>query len=108
MRVEPVGDSAAVLDAVRRLPTPREVVIVLGEADEDGLLAEHVQRDEEVLGRFDRTAEVALGVKNKQRRVERVDVREGRALDEILSVPPWIGARRIYLAWMRAHGARVD
>src|SRR5437660_1057549 len=56
VRVEPVGDPARVLDAVLRFPAAREVVIVLGKPHENSLLAEHLQRGEELLGLLDRTA----------------------------------------------------
>src|SRR2546426_7738976 len=108
MRVEPVGDAAAVLDAVRRLPAPREVVIVLGEAHEDGLSAEDLQRDEELLGLFDRTAEIALGVKDQERRLHLVDVREGRAIDQLLTVTPWGGTAHLMLPEMPADVARAE
>src|SRR5688500_5916826 len=42
VRVEPVGDAAAVLHAVPRLAATREVVVVIGEANEDRLLAQHL------------------------------------------------------------------
>src|SRR5687767_15387194 len=95
MRVEPVNDAAAVIDPVARLAAACEVVVVVLVADEDGLLAEHLQRDEELLGLLDGAAEVALGVKDEQRRLHVLDVGERRALDELLRIAP---RRRAVLA----------
>src|SRR5688572_32991059 len=95
MRVEPVNDAAAVIDPVARLASAREVVVVVLIADEDGLLAEHLQRDEELLGLLDGAAEVALGVKDEQRRRHVLDIGERRALDQLLRVAP---RRRTVLA----------
>src|SRR5216110_3766604 len=76
VRVEPVGDPARVLDAVFRLPAARQIVVVLGETDEDGFLAEHLQRGEELLGLLDRTAQIALGMEDEERRLHVGDIGE--------------------------------
>src|SRR2546430_12056632 len=69
VRVEPVGDPARVLDAVFRLPAARQIVVVLGEPHEDGLLAEHLQRGKELLGLLDRAAQMPLRVKDEELRL---------------------------------------
>src|SRR5688572_31062030 len=84
MRVEPVNDAAAVVDPVARLAASREVVVVVLVADEDRLFAEHLQRDEELLGLLDGAAEVALGVKDEQRRPQVLDIGERRAVADLL------------------------
>src|ERR671934_1152960 len=84
VRVEPIGDAARVLDAVLRLSAARQVVVVLREADEDCFLAEHLERGEELLGLLDRAAEVALGVKDQERRLHVRDIGERRAEHELL------------------------
>src|SRR5438477_10436159 len=53
MRVEPVRDTARVVDPVLRLAAAGELVRVVLVAHEDGFLAEHLQRDEERLGLLD-------------------------------------------------------
>src|SRR6266566_7743874 len=108
VRVEPVGDPARVLDAVFRFPTAREVVVVFGEPDEDRFLAEHLQRGEELLRLLDRTAEVALGVKDEERRFHVGDIRERRAEDELLAVAPRRRIPHLVLPEMPADVARAE
>src|SRR5712692_6801662 len=60
--IEPVRDAAGVVDPVLRLAAAGELVRVVLIADEDRLLAEDLERDEELLGLLDRAAVVLLGV----------------------------------------------
>src|SRR5207248_10792840 len=69
MGIEPVGDAPRVIDAVLRLAAAGELVGVVLVAHEDRFLAEHLQRDEELLGLLDRAAVVLLGVQDEERRL---------------------------------------
>src|SRR5688572_6779466 len=88
VRVEPVGNPAAVLDAMRRLAAAGEIVVVLGKTHEDGFLPKDLQRNEELLRLLDRTTKVTLRVKDEKRRLDVLHVRERRALHGLLAVLP--------------------
>src|SRR5438876_3937125 len=88
MRVEPVRDAARVVDPVLRLAAAGELVRVVLVAHEDGFLAEHLQRDEELLGLLDRTAVILLGVEDEERRLHVREVGERRMRAELLRVAP--------------------
>src|SRR2546423_6355870 len=88
VRVEPVGDPARVLGTVLRLPTPREVMVVLGEPDEDGLLTQHLQRGEELLGLLDRAPQISLRVEDEEWRLHVRHAGERRAEDGLLGAAP--------------------
>src|SRR3989440_701241 len=108
VRVEPVGDPARVLGTVLRLPTSREVMVVLGEPDEDGFLTQNLQRGEELLGLLDRAAQVALSVKDEEWRLHVRHVGERRAEDELLGVAPRRGVAHLVLPEMPADVARAE
>src|SRR5205807_9332044 len=108
VRVEPVGDPTAVLDAMARLAAAREVVVVLGETYEDGLLAEDAQRGEELLGLLDRAAQVALGVEDEERCSDARHVRQRRPLDELVAVAPRRRVAHLVLPEVPADVARAE
>src|SRR6266550_2617657 len=74
--IEPVGDASGVIDPVLRLAPAGQIVRVVLVADEDRLLAEDLERDEELLGLLDRAAEVLLRMEDEQGRRDVLDVRE--------------------------------
>src|SRR5947207_2134534 len=88
VRVEPVGDPARVLDTVLGFSAAREVVVVLGETDEDGFFAEHLQRGEELLRLLDRAAQIALRVEDEERRLHVGHIGEWRTEDELVGIAP--------------------
>src|SRR5438874_13319525 len=88
VRVEPVGDAPRVFDAVLGFPATREVVVVLGEPDKEGFLAEHLERREELVGLLDRAAQIALRVEDEERRLHVGDIGKRRAEDQFLGVTP--------------------
>src|SRR2546426_642442 len=88
VRVEPVGDPAAVLDTMFRFASTSEVVVVFREAHEDRLLAQDLERDEELLGLLDRAAEIALRVEDEERRLHLGHVGQRRTLDQLLAPTP--------------------
>src|SRR5262245_57767111 len=64
---EPVQDEPEALQAVAGLARARELVVLVREADEEHVLAELLERDEELLGLLDGAAEVVLGVDDEER-----------------------------------------
>src|SRR5438552_18069823 len=88
VRVEPVGDPASVLDAMLRLAAAREIVVVLREPHEHGLLAEDLQGGEPLLGLLDRAAHVSLCVDDQNRCPPAAHVRARRMAAPLLAPTP--------------------
>src|SRR2546430_16187569 len=108
VRVEPVGDPASVLDAMLRLAAAREIVVVLREPHEHGLLAEDLQGGEQLLGLLDRAAQVSLCVEDEERRLHAGHVGERRTEDELLAPTPRRGIPHLVLPEMPSDVARAE
>src|SRR5438477_11861409 len=84
--VEPAGDPVQALYPAVGAPASREVMRLAREADQLDLLAEKPHRPEKLFSLRDRTAEIHLPVRQKQRCADESDVPDRRVLPELLRI----------------------
>src|SRR5215208_5213889 len=79
--VEPLEQNLEPLHAMRRVPRPRQLVALTGEADELDVAPQEAECREQLLGLLDVAAQVVLRVEDQERRLDLLRIRPRRPLE---------------------------